>query len=191
MNQPFAARLFAAIDALRSRLAVAAARLCGARIGPRCALGSGCDLRLGMDSPRRGVIEIGADARLDAGVILHPHGGAIRLGRDVFLGPGVVVYGHGGVEIGDECLIAMHCRILSAEHTLAPAGVAIRTQPDAPKPTRLGRDVWLGAGVTVTAGVNIGEGCVIGAGAVVTKDLPPFSIAVGAPARVVGRRPSV
>jgi acetyltransferase-like isoleucine patch superfamily enzyme len=142
-----------------------------------------------MAPPRRGVIEIGPDARLDAGVILHPHGGTIRLGRDVFLGPGVVIYGHGGVEIGDECLIAMHCRILSAEHALAPAGVAIRTQPDLPKPTRLGRDVWLGAGVTVTAGVTIGEGCVIGAGAVVTKDLPPLSIAVGAPARVVGRRP--
>ena len=189
MNQPLAARLLAAIDALRSRAAVATARFCGARIGPRCILGPDCDLRLGMAPPRRGVIEIGPDARLDAGVILHPHGGTIRLGRDVFLGPGVVIYGHGGVEIGDECLIAMHCRILSAEHALAPAGVAIRTQPDLPKPTRLGRDVWLGAGVTVTAGVTIGEGCVIGAGAVVTKDLPPFSIAVGAPARVVGRRP--
>lgn len=188
MNQPFAARFFAAIDALRSRAAIAAARLCGARIGPGCTLGAGCDLRLGVAPHRRGVIEIGHATRLDAGVILHPHGGAIRLGRDVFIGPGSVIYGHGGVEIGDECLIAMHCRILSAEHSVAPAGVAIRTQPDVPKPTRLGRDVWLGAGVTVTAGVAIGEGCVVGAGAVVTRELPPFSIAVGAPARVVGRR---
>jgi serine acetyltransferase len=41
----------------------------------------------------------------------------------------------------------------------------------------------------VTAGVTIGEGCIVGAGAIVTRDLPPYSIAVGAPARVVGQRP--
>ncbi len=189
MNQPWAARLLAALDTLRSRVAITAIRLCGARVGRGCTLGAGCDLRLGISHPRRGEIEIGPGSRLEQGVILHPHGGAIRLGSDVFLGPGVVIYGHGGVEIGPECLIAMHCRILSSEHTVAPAGVAIRTQPDIPKPTRLGRDVWLGAGVTVLGGVTIGEGCVVGAGTVVTRDIPPFSIALGVPARVVGRRP--
>jgi len=48
--------------------------------------------------------------------------------------------------------------------------------------------VWIGTKVTVTSGVTIGEGSVIGANAVVTRDIPPFSVAVGVPARVVKDR---
>ncbi len=51
-------------------------------------------------------------------------------------------------------------------------------------PTRIGDNVWCGAHVVVTSGVTIGERCVIGANSVVTDDIPPFSIAAGAPARV-------
>jgi acetyltransferase-like isoleucine patch superfamily enzyme len=53
-------------------------------------------------------------------------------------------------------------------------------------PTRLGDNVWLGANVVVTSGVTIGERCVVGANSVVTADLPPRSIAAGAPARPIG-----
>ena len=52
-------------------------------------------------------------------------------------------------------------------------------------PTRIGDNVWCGANVVVTSGVTIGERCVIGANSVVNRDLPPHSIAVGAPARVI------
>ena len=52
-------------------------------------------------------------------------------------------------------------------------------------PTRLGDNVWLGANVVVTSGVTIGERSVIGANSVVTTDIPPYSIAAGAPARVL------
>ena len=112
------------------------------------------------------------------------------MGADVFLGPHAVVYGQGGVVIGDGCLIAMHCRILSSEHSVPPQGRPIRAEPDILKPTRLGRDVWLGAGVTVLGGVTLGDGCIVGAGAVVTRDLPAGAIAVGVPARITGQRPA-
>lgn len=56
------------------------------------------------------------------------------------------------------------------------------------KKTTIGNDVFVGANVTVLDGVNIGNGAVIGAGAVVTKDIPPYAIAVGVPARVVRYR---
>jgi acetyltransferase-like isoleucine patch superfamily enzyme len=118
------------------------------------------------------------------GVVLDGFGGSINLGRTVFLGPHSVIYGHGGVTIGDDCLIAMHCRILSSNHTIPPIGTVIRTQPDILLPTKIGRDVWLGAGVSVLGGVTIGDGAVIGAGAVVTKDIPPGAIAHGIPAVV-------
>ena len=55
-------------------------------------------------------------------------------------------------------------------------------------PVRIGPDVWLGRSVSVLRGVDIGQGSVVGAHAVVTRDLPPFSIAVGVPARVVRSR---
>ncbi|KQY55761.1 hypothetical protein ASD11_14715 [Aeromicrobium sp. Root495] len=55
-------------------------------------------------------------------------------------------------------------------------------------PAQIGNDVWLGANVVVLRGVTIGDGCVVAAGAVVTKDLPPYSIAGGIPARVIRPR---
>lgn len=169
---------------LRRRLLVAS----GVSLGADVVVGPGCEIALGLDYTRRGAVTIGDRTRVEHGVLLHPFGGSILIGRDVWLGPGVVVYGHGGVEIGDDCLVAMHCRIVSSNHEIPPAGVGIRSRPDRLAPTRLGRDVWLGAGVTVLAGVTIGDGCVVGAGAVVATDLPPGSVALGVPARVVRTR---
>lgn len=56
------------------------------------------------------------------------------------------------------------------------------------KPITIGNDVWIGRRVIILPGVTIGDGCVIGAGAVVAKDIEPYSIAVGNPARVVKKR---
>jgi acetyltransferase-like isoleucine patch superfamily enzyme len=52
----------------------------------------------------------------------------------------------------------------------------------------IGHDVWLGHGVIVQAGVRIGTGAVVGSGAVVTKDIPPYAVAVGVPAKVIKMR---
>jgi acetyltransferase-like isoleucine patch superfamily enzyme len=162
----------------------------GIQIAPGCSLSRGVRLSRGFATGRNGYVRIGPCAQLQDGVILDAWGGLITLGPDVFVGPYAVIYGHGGVEIGAQTLISMHCRILSSNHAIPPLGVAIRSQPDVLRDTRIGRDVWLGAGVTVLGGVEIGDGCIVGAGAVVTEDLPAGSIAVGVPAQVINSRPT-
>lgn len=94
----------------------------------------------------------------------------------------------GRVQLGEKCLLGPRC-VLSASNYQLLQGTPIMDQPKDERDIVLGNDVWLGAGVIVTAGVRIGDGAVVGAGAVVTKDVPAQSIAVGVPARVVGRRP--
>ncbi|WP_343206255.1 DapH/DapD/GlmU-related protein [Arthrobacter yangruifuii] len=54
-----------------------------------------------------------------------------------------------------------------------------------PAPITIGRNVWLGSNVTVLPGISIGDDSVVAAGAVVTRDIPPRSLAVGAPAKVI------
>ncbi|MDB6170444.1 MAG: transferase hexapeptide repeat containing protein [Verrucomicrobia bacterium] len=160
----------------------------GVELGSGAMIGAQVEGRCGAARNQRGRIQAGANLRCERGVILNAHGGSIALGEHVYLGPYTVVYGHGGVTIGDHCLIAMHCSILSSNHAVPAFGTPVRTQADVLLPTKIGRDVWLGAGVTVLGGVTIGDGCVVGAGAVVTKDLAPGSIAYGTPAVVRGWR---
>ena len=162
----------------------------GIEFSPGCRLGRGVRLSRGFAAGRKGSIRLGRRAELGDGVIIDAWGGSVAMAAEVFVGPYAVIYGHGGVEIGNQTLISMHCRILSSNHAMPELAIPIRSQPDVLRPTRIGRDVWLGAGVTVLAGVDIGDGCVVGAGAVVTRDLPAGSVAVGVPARVVGRRPA-
>lgn len=70
-----------------------------------------------------------------------------------------------------------------------PAGLAkIKEHPVSKGPVRIGNDVWLGSRCTIMSGVTIGDGAVIGAHAVVTKDVPPYTITAGNPARVVRER---
>jgi len=95
--------------------------------------------------------------------------GPITIGRDVMMGPEVVVYTSG--------------------HEFNATDIPMMDQgPTETKPVVIGNDVWIGRRAIIMPGVTIGDGCVIGAGAVVTKDIPPYSVAVGVPAKVVKSR---
>ena len=83
-------------------------------------------------------------------------------------------------------MLANGCFVTDANHRFDDPGKPITWQGFSSKgPTRIGDNVWLGANVVVTSGVTIGERCVIGANSVVTQDVPAFSIAAGAPAKVL------
>jgi acetyltransferase-like isoleucine patch superfamily enzyme len=173
---------------LRMASRLARAQRLGVQLGSNCRLGAHVVFDLGGRGNRPGEISIGEQGWIEQGAILWAFGGHIRMGRSVYLGQYSVIYGHGGVEIGDETLISMHCCIVSSNHTIPARDRIIQREPDILLPTKIGKDVWLGAGVKVLGGVTIGDGCVVGAGAVVTKDLPSYSIAFGVPAMVVGQR---
>ncbi|MDC0359036.1 acyltransferase, partial [Oligoflexia bacterium] len=144
--------------------------------------------RLGLHAGKLGQIALAQKTQVGDGVILDCWGGKIELGENVYLGPYSVLYGHGGISIGQDTLVAMNCAIISANHTIPGKDQHIRWQADQRLPIIIGKDVWLGSGAQVLAGVSIGDGCIVGAGAVVTKDLPPYSIAVGTPAKVIKMR---
>ncbi|MFZ1154065.1 MAG: acyltransferase [Solirubrobacteraceae bacterium] len=140
-----------------------------------------------LEALREGRLEIGPQALLEPGVwITAPGAARVRIGQGTFLNMGVMVAAERLVEIGEHCMLANGCFVTDSSHRYDDPDKPITWQGFESKgPTRIGDNCWLGANVVVTSGVNIGERCVIGANSVVTKDIEPFSIVAGAPARVL------
>ncbi|MEZ5317434.1 MAG: acyltransferase [Vicinamibacterales bacterium] len=93
----------------------------------------------------------------------------LKVGRDVMMGPDVVIIGE--------------------NHRWTDVTTPMRLQGfQAYRPVRIEDDVWIGARAIVLPGLTIGRGAIIGAGAVVTRDVPPFAICAGNPARIIRYR---
>jgi len=114
--------------------------------------------------------------------------GKIVIEDSVHVGQNCFIDGTGKLKIGKDSLLGPNVAILSADHEFKNPTVPIRLQGAIPKAIVIEEDVWLGANVIVLGDVTIGKGSVIGAGSVVTKDVPSYSIAVGVPAKVIGKR---
>jgi acetyltransferase-like isoleucine patch superfamily enzyme len=140
-----------------------------------------------LEAFEEGRLEVGAQTLFEPGVwITAPDKARIRIGEGCFLNLGVMVAATELVEIGSHSMFANGCFITDGSHRFDDLEKPVPWQGFTTKgPTRIGDNVWCGAHVVVTSGVTIGERCVIGANSVVTSDLPPFSIAAGAPARVI------
>jgi acetyltransferase-like isoleucine patch superfamily enzyme len=113
-----------------------------------------------------------------------PHAG-IKIGRDCLIGEFCVIRGQGGVTIGDKVYLAPLVQMLAVNHIFTDPTRPIIEQGITAQGIVVEDNVWIGAGAIITDGVRIGQGAVIGAGAVVTRDVPPHTVAAGAPAQVV------
>ena len=118
--------------------------------------------------------------------ISHPY--RISLGKESHVTNRSNLDGRGGITIGDYVLIGFESIILTTMHVYRDPSLPIKLQGVEQKPVVIGNDVWLGTRAIVLPGVTIGDGAIVGAGAVVTKDVPPYTIVAGVPARIVGMR---
>ena len=133
-----------------------------------------------------GRLVIGAGTyRLGPGVVVSAsHGGTVTLGSFVKLQRLITIHARERIDIGDRSRIAEMVTIRDHNHVEMPGAPGERSGFHA-VPVTIGRNVWIGAKATIMPGVTIGDNSIIGANAVVTKDVPPNSVAVGVPAKVI------
>lgn len=138
---------------------------------------------------RGGAISIGGRSTIRLGTIMMPAGGHISIGSKTTVNHYCVFHGGNGLSIGDRCLIAPRVSIFAASHAFKDRTRSIRDQGMTSKGgVQIGNDVWIGTGAIILDGVRVGNGAVIGAGSVVTKEVAPFDVVAGNPAKVVGQR---
>lgn len=123
----------------------------------------------------------------EGSVVLAPfqcdYGVNIHIGRDCFFNKGCCILDERPVEFGDHVFVGPMCGFHAAIH---PTDIARRAAGiERAEPIRVGSHVWIGAQVCVLPGVSIGDCSIVGAGSVVTRDIPPRSVAVGNPCRVI------
>lgn len=90
--------------------------------------------------------------------------------------------------IGDNCMISNNVHIRTYSHNHQSTIIPMKVQGEFEKDIIIGNDVWIGFGVQIMPGVEISDGAIIGAGAVVTKNVEPYSVMVGVPARKIKSR---
>lgn len=155
-------------------------------VGDRVKLGDNVML---AGAGHTGRIVVHDDVRLDRGVDIKAHDdGHIEIGTGTYIGPYACLAGPGHIHIGRNCLIASHAGVYANNHNFGDITRPINKQGVTCKGIQIEDDCWLGSGVKILDGVCVGRGSVVGAGAVVTRDIPPYSVAVGVPAQVIARR---
>ncbi|WP_232834604.1 acyltransferase [Rhodoferax ferrireducens] len=131
--------------------------------------------------------QLGSDSMIDYQTYFR-YPWKISIGNGVWINRGCEFYGSmlGGnaqITIGDHCALGPRVRVLSATHNYHRLDL-----PDEAASVTIGHHVWVGAGATILPGVTIGDGAVVAAGSVVTRDVAPFSIVAGNPARFLKSR---
>ena len=141
-------------------------------------------------------VTIGDHSSIEASLVLEKAGAHIRIGSRTHVGGGTILGAAQSIEIGDDVLVAFN--VLITDHNSHSLCFAERRNDVvewlaqrkdwtnvAMAPVRIADKAWIGARAIVLKGVTVGEGAIIAAGSVVTKDVPPWTIFAGNPARIV------
>jgi len=136
-------------------------------------------------------IRIGRNSLVMHGSVLHvynfrglPHAG-IWIGENSLIGELNVIRGQGGVRIGNRVYTSPMVQLVAVNHLFDDTSRPFVDQGITAQGITVDDDVWIGAGAIVTDGVTIGKGSVVAGGSVVTRDVTPYTVVGGAPARVI------
>jgi len=145
------------------------------------------NFRSGYDNYEKNIV-IGDNTRIMPYAKIIPQQVFVKIGENCGVQYSCLLYGVGGLVIGNDVRIAASTMIIPMNHIYSDPVVPIWKQGETANGTTIGNDVWIGSNSKILDGVVIGDGCVIGAGSVVTKDLSPYSVALGIPARIIKKR---
>ena len=129
-------------------------------------LGDGCSITDG----------VWFSGKVTAGKNVHFASGCISTARDA------------GISIGDDMMFGPRCVVVVFIHGAKDLDTPMRSQPETVAPVVIENDVWVGAHCTITSGVTIGQGAIVGANSVVTRDVEPYAIVGGVPAKPISSR---
>lgn len=166
------------------------------RFSGAVSIGAATDLKWRrLRNVRGNRLQIGSNSIISANITFEEKNGVVSIGDRCFIGRSDLVC-YRGIRIGDDVIISW--RVTLADHdshginwddrcndVAEWAGAQKRWDNVMHAPITIEDKVWIGFGVSILKGVTIGEGAVIGACSVVTKDVPPYTVAAGNPARVV------
>lgn len=169
--------------------------LLGSRVGHAVRADKGCRI---IGSRLTGAVAMAEGVNVYRATVSGP----VTIGRHSYLsGPRIDIVAHlNSITIGGFCSIARGVQIQEYNHVTSGLTTAFLSRRvdsrrgfspdeiDSKGPVSIGNDVWIGANSTVVSGVSIGTGAVIAAGAVVTKDVPPYAVVAGNPARLLRYR---
>ena len=166
------------------------ARLAGenVRIGERTRLDHGVVLQSGSRRTPAEWVRVGDHCSIRSGAQIYALGGTVTIGDHCSLNPYCVLYGTGGLVIGNRVRIAAHTVIVAAMHRFDRRDVPIMDQGSDARGIVIEDDVWIGTGVRILDGVRVGTGAIVAAGAVVVRDVQPFTIVGGVPAKMIRER---
>jgi acetyltransferase-like isoleucine patch superfamily enzyme len=140
-------------------------------------------------------ISIGDNVRIgkNTDIYVHPKDRnskeyVLKIGNNVHIGNYNIIGARNSIVLEENILLGPRVIIIDHTHRYEDVDVPVKVQPVIEEGTvRLERDCWVGANVFILPNVTIGRHAVIGANAVVNRDIPPYSVAVGAPAKVIKR----
>lgn len=144
-----------------------------------------------LDVEKGGQIMIGDDCEVRHHAVLEvsgPYNGTIEIGNHSVIGVGNWLQGSGRIQIGNDVIIGPYVAIVSTNHSYEDASIPVAKQPLKTSEVTIEDDVWIGAHCTIAQNVRIGAHSIIGANSFVNTDIPPYSVAVGSPAKVIKTR---
>lgn len=153
------------------------------KLGKNVKLGKNIVLKTTDD----GSITIGNNVIIESNTYIYAQKAHIVIGENSFIGKGTQIVAKECIQIGKDCLISAYSIVRDSNHGIVK-NTPINRQPHNIKPIVIEDDVWLGSHTSVTAGCKISKGVIVGANAVVTKNVEPYTMIGGVPAKFIKTR---